>query len=301
MPGDRRRGSGSASRSRTDSERGAVLPVVLLLVVALTVFSTAILALAGTERVVERQSLTYLERRHLDENLLARRWAATSDGREMPRLHEWGLRDGFVLVELRTELGTASRFGVGWRVRTDRILSELPWALESGNDPPSSGIRRLDDCPSRGPRPLVRVRTDDSPGSVSESPHIGRLDPPALLGLAQTDLGRIGSLPSREEPASFGVADGAVVREGSGRGLLVSAGDLTLRGTARFEGLVVVPGTLRLEGESRIVGVALVGATSIEEGGAQILGCPARAAWALELPELQGLHPVPDGNYLGRF
>ncbi|MEX0935725.1 MAG: hypothetical protein WD013_02395 [Gemmatimonadota bacterium] len=278
-----------------------VLPVVLVLVVALTVFATAILALAGTERVVESQSLAYLEGRHVDENLLARRWAAASDGREIPRLREWGLRAGFVLVELRTELGTASRFGVGWRVRTDRILSELPWALESGNDPPSSGIRRLDDCSSKGPRPLVRVRSDDSRGSVSETPDIGLLDPPALLGLAQTDLGKAGNLPRREEPASFRVADGAVVREGWGRGLLVSAGDLTLRGTARFEGLVVVPGTLRLEGESRIVGVALVGAASIEAGGARILGCPARVAWALELPELQGLHPVPDGNYLGRF
>lgn len=84
-----------------------------------------------------------------------------------------------------------------------------------------------------------------------------------------------------------GAAAGNVAFSGSGQGLLVVDGDLTLERDSHFRGWLVVAGTLRLEAGARLRGVADGGLEIVLEPGAEVH--PDRCAGAEALDAAPGL------------
>lgn len=97
------------------------------------------------------------------------------------------------------------------------------------------------------------------PGDPGVRPRLGPLDAATLYRIA--DRNDLGPPESHAEPFPLIVIRGDLhLRDGTGQGILVVTGDLTLAGKARFRGPVLVGGNLRLAGQARVDGaVTLAG------------------------------------------
>lgn len=91
------------------------------------------------------------------------------------------------------------------------------------------------------------------------------------------------------------------VEGGSGQGVLVVDGALTLSAGTRFRGLVVVSGALRLEDSALFEGMALAAGGIDEAAGATVTASPCWAARALaaQRRDLGRMLPLPGTGWLG--
>lgn len=290
-----------------NARRGMLLPTALLLVLALSAAATSILVLARTELLLERGDLRYLRDRLREE-------VRNADPDESRTIDIPG-SGGFVLV--RAPGARPAPISVRWRFDPDTVVATLPTALEVGRDPPAQGILPPESACTTGiEAPLVRVR--ETPAGLLPSPDVplpptlGILGIEHVLSLSGVELGAVATFPGWGPDASVGESEDAFpvvyqvppagwVTGGEGRGILVSSGDVTLRGDAGFRGIVIVAGDLWLEGAAWVEGVVLVRGVAHLQDESRIFGCPRRAAEALAHPELMGLHAVPAGAHLGRY
>ncbi len=98
------------------------------------------------------------------------------------------------------------------------------------------------------------------------------------------------------------VEESLIVRAGSGQGVLMVDGDLTLRGAATIFGVVLTAGTLIMSEGTRIVGFVRAGGGVRMDGGATIEASACGALRALRgAPMLHSPFPVPDGAWLDPF
>jgi hypothetical protein len=285
----------------TASERGLVLPIVLLLILGLTALSTSALVLARAELVSDRAGQRYVRDRDAAERVL-RGSATTPQGFERV---ETELSAGFRLVEARPAVLGLSYFAVEWVLDPDSVVARLPHALETGGTPPTAGVEAHEGCVNPGARPLVSRRPPSigPDGALGEiPPRLGLLGVRELLELPGTDLTPPAPLPVLAASEIL-LARGPSVEVGGGvgSGLLVSEGDLVLDGTTRFSGILIVGGNLTLQGGAVFEGVAVVGGEAEVSGAARLLGCPDFARDVLRLPELARGHALPDGWFLGRY
>jgi hypothetical protein len=283
----------------TASERGLVLPIVLLLILGLAALSTSALVLARTELVADRAGQRHVRDRILAERVLR---SPVPDAESFDRLAT-ELPKGFRLLEARPAVPGLSHFAVEWVLDPDSVAARLPAALEAAGNLPTEGVEAGEGCAALEAGPLARRRSPSiaPDGALGEAPpRLGLLGVPELLALPGIDLRPSVALPAlsamqilRARGTSF------EVRGGDARGLLVSEGDLILDGT-RFSGILVVGGDLTLQGAALFEGVAVVGGEVRISGAARILGCPDFALEVLRLPELARGHFLPGGSFLGR-
>lgn len=90
-----------------------------------------------------------------------------------------------------------------------------------------------------------------------------------------------------------------VVTGGTGQGLLVVPGDLTLEGGAVFQGVALVGGVLLLRDGSRLVGLARARGGLDVDGASLVAGAACPAAEALAAARLDTPEVVPGGAHLG--
>jgi len=288
------------------TNRGFLLPVVLLFMVAASGMATVALLVARSEVLLERGDFRFLHDRV--------RWEAALRSSELdiglPGEASDGsfrrpLGNGFVLI--RSGRGRRPGYqSVLWILDPDSVAAGLPPAGEVGWGIPENGVEwGGEECGLPDPGPLVRVRPTPGPGAPDPPP-----DPPPRLG----PVGIASLLPrarlllppgDRYLPLAarelVQVPPGSRLEEGEGHGILLAPGDLILAGEVRWHGLVLVEGDLDLEAEARIEGVALVGGRLRLVDDARLTGCPSRAREALESPGVAGTHPVRGGRLLGRY
>ena len=278
------------------SQRGVVLPIVLLLILAMAALSTSALVLARTELTLDRSG-----RRHVADRDQAER-VLHGDPAEGFERRATALAGGFQLVEAHPDAPGLSYFAVAWVLDPDSVLARLPGALEATGDLPTVGVDARQGC-DIGARELVvrrppALRPD---GVLSDSPpRLGLLGVSELMALPGLDLTPAASLPSLSALILRAREPTFEIRGGEATGLLVSEGDLTLDGATRLSGLLVVAGNLTLQGSALFEGVAIVGGEVRISEGAQLAGCPDFALDVLRLQELARDHRLPGGWFLGR-
>jgi len=160
-----------------------------------------------------------------------------------------------------------------------------------------------------------------APGTQEAQPALGLLDGEELESLASTSVtGRGTPTPSVADGACLGtdpwnwgdpvddsgpchdfmplIADAGslTVDGGTGQGILVVLGDLTITSGGEFHGVVLVRGSLTLEGGASVVGLArAVGGISVAPDASLVgSGCWALRALAASKPVLA--HPRPLGG-----
>lgn len=115
------------------------------------------------------------------------------------------------------------------------------------------------DRPAIAPPPAEPESGSPGPGDPGIRPRLGPLDAAVLRRIA--DRSDLGSPESHAEPFPLIVISGDLhLRDGTGQGILVVTGDLTMAGKARFRGPILVGGNLRLADQARVDGaVTLAG------------------------------------------
>jgi len=142
------------------------------------------------------------------------------------------------------------------------------------------------DLPDSAAEPALGLLTLDSllqwaPVAVSGT---GTPAPAEALGACLVDAPWGWGDPDRPwEPCGgylpMRAADGDLTMSGGvGQGVLIVAGNLTLRGGARYYGLLVVRGALRVEGGAEFVGMGLAGGGLLLDAGSSLT---ASACWAV--------------------
>jgi len=287
-----------------------VLPVVLLLSLALGAAATSILTLARSERVVERAALRFLDDRVRAERTLVEirdEGGARPPGSSPPALSSLvPLGDGYLMVLASTVEGGPAYHAVYWRLEPDSVALHFPGAVEYGTTAPSGLITAAGPACMGGTAPgsLVRARVHGSSASdppIPLGPRVGPVGLDALLALATRTVASDGRLEPGSAPELLRVPDGVALVSGSVFGVLLSAGDLAIRGASEVRGLVIAGGDVEVRGGARVDGVLLVGGTVRVLEGGRVEGCRESASLALAHPELATLHEVPGGHRLGRF
>ncbi|MEX1258098.1 MAG: polymer-forming cytoskeletal protein [Gemmatimonadota bacterium] len=297
-------------RGRLSSPCGMILPVVLFLTLALGGAATSILVLARAERVVESAALRYLGDRVLSEAALARLPGdgGFSPGGSSPAATPTiePLATDYILGRAGSRVGGPRHHALLWRLNPDSIAATLPGALEFGSAAPSGTIEAMGpECPGGSEtRALIRPRPPPFPGAdppLFEGPRLGPLGLDRLLDVATVTLATAGTLPEGESVEIVRVLPGVAVVAGEGRGMILSEGDLTIRGTAHVRGIVMAAGTIEVGGEALVEGVLLAGGSVRVTDHGRVTGCRGLAAIALSHPRLSGTHAVSGGERLGRF
>jgi hypothetical protein len=295
------------------NHRGFILPVVLLLLVAVSGLATVALIVARNEVALESGDFRYLGGRvqwagTLDR-VLGEAWRV--DGSPIAEVQDGdgpgtlSLPGGFVMISAGGGPGP-SYHSLAWVLDPDRVVGSLPWAGEVGWGILGPGVESGDgECAPEPGDALIRVRPPD-PGTppdpaLEPPPRVGPVGVGTLSSRARTLVVTGESLQSPEESGAYGLPSGSRIRSGEGAGLLLVAGDLTLAGSARWRGLLMVQGELTLEEEARVDGVALVGERLRILDGARLVGCRPRALEALGDPALRRPFPVAGARLLGRF
>jgi hypothetical protein len=295
------------------SRRGFILPVVLLLLVAVSGLATVALVVARGEVALESGDFRYLGERLRWRGALDRVLDGSSGG-------PWGgseealaegaanlvlLPAGFVLIPGGPAPGPAYQ-SLAWALDPDEVSAALPGAVEVGWGVPGPGVEIGGGGCETGPwETPVRVRLPEAapPADppLDAPPRVGPVGVASLLPRSQP-LDIVGeTLPPALQPGTYALPPGSRIRAGEGAGLLLVPGDLTLAGDARWVGLLMLAGELRLEDEARIEGIALVGERLRIQDEARLLGCRARARDALGDPALRTPFPVRGAGLLGRF
>jgi hypothetical protein len=295
------------------SHRGFILPVVLLLLVAVSGLATVALVVARGEVALESGDFRYLGERLRWRGALDRVLDGSSSG-------PWGgpeeapvegngdmvmLPGGFVLFPGGLAPGPAYR-SLAWTLDPEEVSASLPGAVEAGWGVTGPGVETgAGECAPGPWEALVRVRSPEAmpPAEppLDPPPRIGPVGVASLLPRSRA-LGVVGeALPSMVQPGTYALPPGSRIRSGEGTGLLLVPGDLTLAGHTRWVGLLMILGELALEEEARIEGIALVGERLRIQDGARLLGCRPQAREALGDPALRIPFPVRGAGLLGRF
>ena len=296
---------------RTDggrrASRGIALPLVLLLLLALTGLAHGALLLATAKDVASRGLGAWVEARVADEAarrrllrvLLGDTLPALSVG--VPRLaepHAPGGPGPFHLVRLGPELHLLAS------PRAARALSALdpaarlvasPAVVERGGRLVGGGV--IDLSESRVVRAgeascaALLARTDSllgrpwlpvpsrplaGPDSASGPPALGALVPDSLLArLAPVAPGTVTPGPGEtcraDDPANWGAPSDLLGPCGRRQAAVAVSGDLTVVG-GEGQGVLVVAGTLRLLEGARFHGLVVVGGDLLLDGGAGLEG-----------------------------
>lgn len=305
----------------TDSRRGFLLPVAMLLVLAWSSTAIAALVLAGTEAVSERA-----DHRHLLQRVLEAQWIPTQSvsgefsaegggegGGDEESPDGLPLRGGYLLVRAAAH-GAAgpAPMSVYWRLDPDSAAYHLlPGGAEVGTIGGAvEGLREMTEeagCPPPRDRPLLHTRSGTADLTVDpplpEPPRLGPLGIRELLERAEGRISESGELfPSASAgPFLLSAPEGAVLSEGDGYGVLLGEGDLTLGQGFSIRGVVVTRGDLRMDAGSTVRGLVLVGGSLQMQPGSLVLGCPAIAAEVIGATPLSEPWPIPGGHRLGRF
>jgi hypothetical protein len=295
------------------SRRGFILPVVLLLLVAVSGLATVALVVARGEVALESGDYRYLGERLRWRGALDRVLDGSTSGpwggqREAPV--EGGgdlvlLPGGFVLIPGGPGPGPVYQ-SLAWALDPEEASAALPGAAEVGWGVPGSGVEvGGGECAPEPWETLVRVRPPDAAPpadpALDPPPRVGPVGVASLLprSLALDVVGE--ALPPGVQPGTYALPPGSRIRSGEGAGLLLVPGDLTLAGDARWVGLLMIVGELALEEEARVEGISLVGGRFRIDDGARLLGCRPRALEALLAPALRTPFPVRGARLLGRF
>jgi hypothetical protein len=295
------------------NHRGFILPVVLLLLVAVSGLATVALVVARGEVALESGDFRYLGDRlrwrgGLDRILDGSSREPWGGSEEAPAGGDGDmvlLPGGFVLIPGGLAPGPAYR-SLAWALDPEEVSASLPGAVEVGWGVPGAGVEiGAGECaPESWEAPVRMRRPDPMPPAnplLDSPPRVGPVGVTSLLSLSQA-LDVVGeALPPVVQPGTYALAPGSRIRSGEGTGLLLVPGDLTLAGYARWVGLLMILGDLALEGDARIEGIALVGGRLRIQDGARLLGCRPRAREALGDPPLRTPFPVRGAGLLGRF
>jgi hypothetical protein len=165
--------------------------------------------------------------------------------------------------------------------------------------------------------PVPAWRSDPDSAAV----RLGRLDLGRLLSLAELEVAGMGGPAALErfgacvdDPWNWGdperpgrpcaartvhvaVGPGAVVEGGSGQGVLVARGDLTLVDT-RFYGVLLAQGRVRLVGRAGVTGIVFARAGLEIEAEARIDGSRCWALTALGVASLAGVERIPGSGWI---
>jgi hypothetical protein len=291
------------TRISGDARRGIILPVVLLLTSALGAAAISLLVLARGERVIEGLALRMLAAR------VSAEWRLDAQG-EGPVPPDGGLvfvplPGGYQLVRGSGASNGFAYSAVLWYLDADSLAALLPGAVEVGHAPPSNGVSLLgSECPGGGTGPLVQVRSfNGTPADppVSPGPRLGPLGLERLLDLSTAMVAPSGHFSGGVEVPILRVPVGLEVVGGEIESVVLSDGDLILRGTALVRGIVLAAGDVEIAESARIEGIVLAGGTIRLSDAGQVLGCRAFAAERLRHPLFSGFHGVSGGERLGRF
>lgn len=287
------------------NRRGFILPVVLLLLLAISGLATVALAVARNEVFLEPGDFRYLRERVRWETALEAFLAGTEPWEEGEELLRRPLAGGYVLVRGGTEAKPAHQ-AVAWLLDPASVAAALPPAAEVGWGVGDPGVVAGEgECAPLPGEPLVRVRPSDRlplpDPSLEPPPRLGPVGLVVLLGRAGVRLGPGDPLPGGSGPLLVEAPPDGRLVAGEGGGMLLGAGTVTLGGDVRWRGIVLAERDLVLEEGASLEGVALVGGRLRVRDDARLVGCPALAAWALRASGLDRPFFLPGGGLLGRF
>jgi len=168
-------------------------------------------------------------------------------------------------------------------------------------------------CPPAASADSIRTiwKADPDSGAIA----LGRLSLASLIGRAGIGVSAVGTPAPQSrlgsclesswnwgDPNGFGrpcgtrlpivdAAPGVVLEGGTGQGLLIARGDLTLRGSS-FYGLILVEGVLHLEGPASVTGMVVARGGAVVSGEAFVTGSTCWASAALGVPGLHQSAPI---------
>ncbi len=319
--------------------RGAAVPILLLLLLALTGMAHAAFLLSLEELRAGRSALALLQvRAEAEAALESAAGILAVVRRENGRMEEpgflevsvrnQGLEASVEVIPLSSEFtllqaeaqgqgeGPRNRLGrVHWHLDPRMELRRSRAGVEYGGTLSIQGAGHLEagagGCPEGPALPTQRRRATHELPPVAPFPFLGILSLNEATQIfsgvpAGSRTGAAGSLGSGSTAFSFPAADAAdpdfLILSHHWAGVLAVSGSLRIQGAARVSGLLLVEGDLILRESAEVEGVIRVGGDVRVMDEGRIVAEPCRLLDLFE--DAQGLLdpiPAPGGSWTGRY